>query len=151
MTINTANQMFINDFNTFIVTLTNYLSFKTQFKNSKLNEKSEKNILNFQDFNEKIEKINIKNLSFNYQNNQVLKNVNLEIKKGEKYLLQGDNGTGKSTFLKILMGIEREYEGKINFNSRELKTISDQNIIEKKLLVIKISLKISPSLTTIRC
>lgn len=130
VTINSANQMFINDFNTFIVTLTNYLSFKTQFKNSKLNEKSEKNILNFQDFNEKIEKINIKNLSFNYQNNQVLKNVNLEIKKGKKYLLQGDNGTGKSTFLKILMGIEREYEGKINFNSRELKTISDQNIIE---------------------
>lgn len=82
--------------------------------------------MNFQDFNEKIEKINIKNLNFNYQNNQVLKNVNLEIKKGKKYLLQGDNGTGKSTFLKILMGIEREYEGKINFNSRELKTISPE-------------------------
>lgn len=44
VTINTANQMFINDFNTFIVTLTNYLSFKTQFKNSKLNEKKVKKI-----------------------------------------------------------------------------------------------------------
>lgn len=45
-------------------------------------------------------------------------------------MLQGDNGSGKSTFLKILMGIERDYKGEIFFNSTNLRTISDKNIIQ---------------------
>ncbi|AJC50134.1 ATP-binding cassette domain-containing protein [Mesomycoplasma flocculare] len=129
VTINSANQLFINDFNTLIVLMINYLSLKTQFRKSKLNEKSAKKILNFQSFNEKIDLISIENLNFNYQDKLVLKDVNLKIIKGKKYLLQGENGAGKSTFLKILMGIERDYTGKITFNSRDLKSISDENII----------------------
>ncbi len=130
VTINSANQLLISNFNTFIVVGVQYLSLKKQFKDSKLNENKPKTNLNFEDFTEKIHKISVKNLNFDYENKKVLENINFEIIVGKKYLLQGDNGSGKSTFLKILMGIERDYKGEIFFNSTNLKTISDKNIIQ---------------------
>ncbi|VEU71893.1 ABC transporter ATP-binding protein [Mesomycoplasma ovipneumoniae] len=130
VTINSANQLFISNFNTFIVVGVQYLSLKKQFKDSKLNENKPKTNLNFEDFTEKIHKISVKNLNFGYEDKTVLENINFEIIGGKKYLLQGDNGSGKSTFLKILMGIERDYKGEIFFNSTNLKTISDKNIIQ---------------------
>ncbi|MHA0305389.1 ATP-binding cassette domain-containing protein, partial [Mesomycoplasma ovipneumoniae] len=130
VTINSANQLFISNFNTFIVVSVQYLSLKKQFKDSKLNENKPKTNLNFDDFTEKIHKISVKNLNFDYEDKKVLENINFEIIGGKKYLLQGDNGSGKSTFLKILMGIERDYKGEIFFNSTNLKTISDKNIIQ---------------------
>ncbi|WP_337903918.1 ATP-binding cassette domain-containing protein [Mesomycoplasma ovipneumoniae] len=130
VTINSANQLFISNFNTFIVVSVQYLSLKRQFKDSKLNENKPKTNLNFDDFTERIHKISVKNLNFDYEDKKVLKNINFEIIGGKKYLLQGDNGSGKSTFLKILMGIERGYKGEIFFNSTNLKTISDKNIIQ---------------------
>ena len=37
---------------------------------------------------------------------QVLKNVNLEIRKGEIHALMGENGAGKSTIIKIITGVK---------------------------------------------
>ncbi len=47
--------------------------------------------------------IKIKNLSYSYDD-QILKNVNLDIKEGERVLLTGESGSGKSTLLKIIKG-----------------------------------------------
>ncbi len=52
-------------------------------------------------------KIKFKNLSFNYHQNVILKNINLTINKYSKVLLLGASGTGKSTLLKLL---EKYYE-----------------------------------------
>ncbi|MCD7837471.1 MAG: ATP-binding cassette domain-containing protein, partial [Clostridiales bacterium] len=41
--------------------------------------------------------------------------VNLEVIGGERIALLGDNGTGKTTFLKILLGEDKEYRGNIHF------------------------------------
>ncbi len=52
------------------------------------------------------EKIELVNLSFNYDNNvEVLKNVSLEIRKGEKIGLIGKTGSGKSTFIDLIMSL----------------------------------------------
>lgn len=48
--------------------------------------------------------IELKKLSFSYTNQSILKNVSLTIKSGEKVLLLGSSGSGKSTILKLLMG-----------------------------------------------
>lgn len=44
------------------------------------------------------------NISISYGDKQVIKNVNWEIKAGEKWLLQGHNGSGKSTLLSLVNG-----------------------------------------------
>lgn len=48
--------------------------------------------------------IKLNNISKRFDKNSVLKNINLEIKDGEKVLITGQNGAGKSTLLKIILG-----------------------------------------------
>ena len=45
---------------------------------------------------------------------RALKNINLEIKKGESWALIGENGCGKSTLLKIISGIYKPTEGSVS-------------------------------------
>ena len=55
--------------------------------------------------------IRFDNISKIYSNDFVLKNINWEIKKGEKIGLVGSNGSGKSTQFKILIGEEDQTSG----------------------------------------
>lgn len=58
--------------------------------------------------------IKIENLSYQYNNgNKVLKNINLNIKKGEFVAIIGKNGSGKTTLMKHLNGLLKPTEGKI--------------------------------------
>lgn len=52
---------------------------------------------------------------------RVLNNINVEIKSGEIFGIIGENGAGKSTFVKILTGIYTPTEGKIYFNGKEVQ------------------------------
>ncbi|WP_433745918.1 ATP-binding cassette domain-containing protein [Falsibacillus pallidus] len=49
--------------------------------------------------------MNIKNLSFSYQNRSVLKNVNIEFKKNKTNVLLGLNGAGKTTLFDLMTGV----------------------------------------------
>lgn len=55
--------------------------------------------------------IDIKNLSKSYGDNLVLKNVNLEMERGDKIGFVGVNGAGKSTLARIIIGTEEFQEG----------------------------------------
>ena len=70
------------------------------------------------------------NASFKYPNNDsyILKNLNLKIKKGEKILLSGHSGVGKSTLIKLLMGFFPPTEGDIYIGSEKLNTKHDDSI-----------------------
>jgi len=57
--------------------------------------------------------IDIKNLSIQFTGENLFENVNLKIAKHDKIALVGSNGTGKSTFLKLLNGIEIPESGLI--------------------------------------
>ena len=57
--------------------------------------------------------IKIRNLSKSYGSNRVLKDVNLEINKGELIGYIGSNGAGKSTTVKIMLGLIEDYSGDI--------------------------------------
>ncbi|MFP3037145.1 MAG: ATP-binding cassette domain-containing protein [Candidatus Karelsulcia muelleri] len=48
--------------------------------------------------------LKIKNLSVSVKKKQILKNVNLTIKKGEIHVIMGPNGSGKSTIASIIAG-----------------------------------------------
>lgn len=57
--------------------------------------------------------IDIKKLSIQFTGENLFENVNLRISKHDKIALVGSNGTGKSTLLKLLYGIERPESGEI--------------------------------------
>ena len=59
------------------------------------------------------EVLTIKNLSKAFGDRVLFSDVNLEVEGGERIALLGDNGTGKSTLLKILMGEEQPDSGKL--------------------------------------
>ncbi len=57
--------------------------------------------------------IEIKNLSFSYQKQKVLENINLCVEEGDFLAIIGPNGGGKSTLLKLILGINPVKEGSI--------------------------------------
>lgn len=60
--------------------------------------------------------IKMSNISKNYGSKKVLKNINLSIDSGEIYGLIGRNGAGKTTIMKILLGLVVQTEGKVEFS-----------------------------------
>lgn len=74
------------------------------------------------------EGITIKKLSFGYGDKKILDNVNLKFCKNKKYAIIGKSGCGKSTMLKILMGIYRNYDGKIYLDQNEATVYSPEQI-----------------------
>ena len=80
---------------------------------------------NLNDFNLK-DKIEVKNLSFKYENkNQnIFENLNFEIKKGQFIGLSGESGVGKSTFLNLISGLDKDYEGQILIDGNNLKELN---------------------------
>ena len=57
--------------------------------------------------------IDINNLSFHYDKQIVLENINLSIPKGAFLGIVGPNGSGKSTLLKLILGLLKPKEGEI--------------------------------------
>lgn len=70
--------------------------------------------------------LSLKNLSKSYYGNKVLKNINMEVKKGEIHALIGENGAGKSTLMNILFGMPvihstGGFEGVVELEGKELQ------------------------------
>ncbi|CAA0806433.1 ABC transporter F family member 5 [Striga hermonthica] len=57
--------------------------------------------------------VSVENLDFGYEDKVLFKNANLTIERGEKIAILGPNGCGKSTFLKLIMGMETPDSGEI--------------------------------------
>jgi len=66
-----------------------------------------------------------------------LKNINLKINTKEKIVIVGKNGSGKSTFIKLLCGFYSNYEGEILFNGISLKKIDKESLYEKMGVVFQ--------------
>ncbi len=62
----------------------------------------------------------LKDVSYNYGNNKVLDNINMEIYENEVLCILGPNGAGKTTLLKILDGLIFPQSGKVYFKGKEL-------------------------------
>lgn len=65
--------------------------------------------------------VELQNISKSYNNKNVLRNISLTIYKNQIFAILGGNGTGKSTLLRILAGIERPSSGKVYYPDKKLK------------------------------
>ncbi|AEG40344.1 ATP-binding cassette domain-containing protein [Lactobacillus kefiranofaciens] len=64
---------------------------------------------------EKLAKVEVKNLALKFKNGEQISYPDFDIKQGEKILLTGDSGTGKSTLFKLVLGKLKPTQGEINF------------------------------------
>lgn len=73
--------------------------------------------------------IKFENVSYTYPYSEkpAIKNLSLEIKKGEKIAIVGRNGSGKSTFSKLLLGLLIPTEGSVKYDSSVLGERDEKN------------------------
>ena len=69
--------------------------------------------------------IAFENVSFRYPGQDVfaLQNISLKLRSGEKLSIVGENGAGKTTFVKLLCRLYDPTEGKITLNGIDIRTI----------------------------
>jgi len=67
-------------------------------------------------------KIKFTTCNFSFHNKSVLKNLNLEITRGQKILLNGQSGSGKTTFINLLIGYLKADSGTIYYDEKILKS-----------------------------
>ena len=72
--------------------------------------------------------IEIKNLSKKYGKEKILNEVSLSFERGQIVGLCGPNGTGKTTLIKVLVGLLRDYKGEVLFEGQPLGVLSRANI-----------------------
>ena len=70
--------------------------------------------------------IEIRNLVKKYPGKTILGGINAEIKKGEIFSIMGPSGTGKSTFLKCIIGLVKPDSGSIVIDGAEMTGTSDE-------------------------
>jgi ATP-binding cassette, subfamily B, bacterial len=75
--------------------------------------------------------IQLTNVSFSYDDNEILKDVNLNFLKGKKYLVIGPSGGGKSTLLRLLRKYFAPNEGQILVDSQNLNDIKKIDYFSK--------------------
>ncbi|MCM1181320.1 MAG: ABC transporter ATP-binding protein/permease [Clostridium sp.] len=75
--------------------------------------------------------VQIENLSFSYENKEVLHDISITIKKGEKVAFVGASGSGKSTLAKLLAGLLKYDNGNILFDGKPLSAFSLESLYKK--------------------
>ncbi|MBQ6239697.1 MAG: ABC transporter ATP-binding protein [Firmicutes bacterium] len=75
--------------------------------------------------------IELRDLSFAYEEGKtVLHDVDLDMQAGGCYALVGASGSGKSTILNLLMASNRDYQGQILYDGKELKSVSTSSLYD---------------------
>ncbi len=81
--------------------------------------------------------IKIENLNFKYKREEnILKNINLDIKEGECIAIVGKNGSGKSTFAKLIAGIMKPTKGDVSIDDINTKNKHEYINLRKKIGIV---------------
>lgn len=72
--------------------------------------------------------IEFRNVSFRYpgQKRYALRNVSCTLRSGQRFAVVGENGSGKTTFIKLLCGLLDPAEGEILFNGTDIRSFREQ-------------------------
>jgi branched-chain amino acid transport system ATP-binding protein len=84
-----------------------------------------------------------------YGDMQALRNVTLDVKKGEITTVIGSNGSGKSTLLRAISGILRPKTGSIQFNDKEITRTPSSGIVEGGISHVPEGRQLFPTMTVL--
>ena len=108
-------QVNLNGISSVLPLVDEFLSLCDKFEISKVKEPE------YKEFCKLNEKIELKNINFEYEKGSpVLKDINLEIKKGEFIGIIGHTGSGKSTMVQMLNGLIKPTSGKVLLNGEDI-------------------------------
>ena len=99
----------------------------------------------------KLKKVNLK-YQTGKDNVNVLKNINLTIKKKETISIVGESGSGKTSLIMLIGGLERATSGKILFQNQEITNLSEDQVSKirrKNIGIIFQSFYLIPNYTAV--
>src|SRR5690606_2264787 len=73
--------------------------------------------------------ISLQDINFSYENKTILHHINFEIPKGAFVGLLGPNGGGKTTLIKIILGMSKPDSGRLTLFDKSLEEFKDWNKI----------------------
>jgi inositol transport system ATP-binding protein len=91
--------------------------------------------------------IHVKDLNKSFSGIKALDNIQFDLYPGEVHALMGENGAGKSTFMKILMGLILPDSGSINFNGEFIENMDVHKMLQKGISMIHQEILMVPELT----
>jgi inositol transport system ATP-binding protein len=91
--------------------------------------------------------IDVKDLNKSFSGIKALDNIQFDLYPGEVHALMGENGAGKSTFMKILMGLILPDSGSINFNGEFIENMDVHKMLQKGISMIHQEILMVPELT----
>lgn len=93
--------------------------------------------------------LEVENLSYWHQNRDdfLFENENLQFEKGKVYAILGQSGSGKTTFLSLLAGLDSPKEGKIKLNGKTIEKIGLTNFRKSKVSTIFQAYNLLPYMT----
>ena len=74
--------------------------------------------------------IEIKGLTKAFDNQEVLRNIDYTFLEDRVYFVVGESGCGKTTLLKILSGIDQEYEGVVLYKGNDINELTNKEKID---------------------
>ncbi|WP_158970867.1 ATP-binding cassette domain-containing protein [Chachezhania sediminis] len=92
-------------------------------------------------------KISTRNIFKNYGAVEALKGVSVDVHEGEIHAICGDNGAGKSTFIKILAGVEQPDRGEIVVDGKPVHFDSPHASLTAGIATIHQDLAVAPEMT----
>ncbi len=85
-------------------------------------------------------KLAVRNLTMRYENGHTaLQDMNLSVEAGEMVVVLGSNGSGKSTFMKCVVGLNRPTAGTVEVAGRDLAALSGKALREARMPLALIS------------
>lgn len=112
------------------------------------------NVDEVNDFPKDWKKLTVKDISFSYDEDDVLKNISFEVKKGEKIGIIGTSGAGKSTLFKLLLKERIHSEGEIKIDDVSINTIKADEYLSRVSVVLQdtevFNLSLKDNITIVR-
>lgn len=91
--------------------------------------------------------LDVRGLRAGYGAVEVLRGVDLTIKRGDIVALLGSNGVGKTTFNAVLSGLLRPWAGKVTFKGRDITGVGAENVVDAGLSLVPEGRLIFPNMT----